>query len=157
MMCLMALLSACSRDEGTSGNEASGKYVDLGLPSGTKWKDVNESGFYTYDQALYEFDEKLPSKEQFDELTQLCYWTWQENGYKVVGPNGKSIVMPASGYGNEDGGIDDIGRVGYYWSYSIYDSDEYSYYPSVLHFNTSCVEVTIGWYGEVFSVRLVKD
>ena len=27
-------------------------YVDLGLPSGTKWKSDNESGFYDYDEAI---------------------------------------------------------------------------------------------------------
>ncbi|MCQ2271186.1 MAG: hypothetical protein MJZ72_00120 [Bacteroidales bacterium] len=39
------------------------EYVDLGLPSGTKWKDKNESGFYDYDAAVRSFGSKLPTKE----------------------------------------------------------------------------------------------
>ncbi len=44
------------------------QYVDLGLPSGTKWKSVNEAGdengFYTYDEAIKAFGNKLPTKKQ---------------------------------------------------------------------------------------------
>ncbi|HJJ45480.1 MAG TPA: hypothetical protein O0Y17_00165 [Methanocorpusculum sp.] len=43
-------------------------YVDLGLPSGTLWKDKNESGgFYTYDEAMKAFGNNLPTMEQFEE------------------------------------------------------------------------------------------
>ena len=50
-------------------------YVDLGLPSGTQWKEKNEVNpadsvynLYTYDEAMTEFGEQLPTKEQFEEL-----------------------------------------------------------------------------------------
>lgn len=33
-------------------------YIDLGLPSGTNWKDTNEQGYYTYNSAIMRFREK---------------------------------------------------------------------------------------------------
>ena len=92
-------------------------YVDLGLPSGTLWKDQNESGgFYTYDQAVSKFGNSLPTKEQLEELKSACRWTWNGNGYKVLGPSGESIVLPAAGYRYCDGSVDNVGSCGYYWS-----------------------------------------
>ena len=91
-------------------------YVDLGLPSGTLWKDKNESGgFYTYDEAMSKFGNELPTKEQFEELKSSCKWTWTGNGYKVVSPSGASITLPAAGY--RDCYRDyNVGSEGYYWS-----------------------------------------
>lgn len=71
-------------------------YVDLGLPSGTKWKKTNEKGgFYTYNQALKTFGNKLPSYEQIMELMQFCDWDWKTNGRIIsmqgTGPNGNTI------------------------------------------------------------------
>ena len=92
-------------------------WVDLGLPSGTLWKDKNEEdGFYTYDQAISRFGDKLPTKEQFEELKSQCRWTWTGSGYKVVGPSGESIVLPAAGYRYCDGDVDYVRSRGWYWS-----------------------------------------
>ena len=44
-------------------------YVDLGLPSGTLWKEYNENcGLITYDQARHYYGNSLPTKEQWEEL-----------------------------------------------------------------------------------------
>ena len=92
-------------------------YVDLGLPSGTLWKDQNEAGgFYSYDQAVAKFGSSLPTKEQLEELKNSCRWTGDGNGYKVEGPSGASIVLPAAGYRRCDGGVHGVGSYGYYWS-----------------------------------------
>ena len=99
-------------------------YVDLGLPSGTLWKDKNEDvGFYTYEQALSKYGSNLPSREQCEELKSICSWTWTGNGYKVTGSNGNSIVLPASGIRYCDGSVDGVGSEGYYWSSTPQDSD----------------------------------
>ena len=37
-------------------------------------------------------------------------------GYKIVGPSGKSISLPAAGYRNRSGGVYGVGSGGYYWS-----------------------------------------
>lgn len=92
-------------------------YVDLGLPSGTLWKDQNEAGgFYTYDQALAKFGRSLPTKEQLEELKNSCRWTWNGNGYQVEGPSGESIVLPAAGNRDCDGSVYGVGSFGDYWS-----------------------------------------
>lgn len=92
-------------------------YVDLGLPSGTLWKDQNEAGgFYTYDQAMAKFGSSLPTKEQLEELKNSCRWTWNGNGYKVEGPSGESIVLPAAGCRSCGGSVNYVGSRGDCWS-----------------------------------------
>ena len=101
------------------------QYVDLGLPSGTKWKNKNEEGgFYTYDKAVSKFGNKLPTKVQFEELLKSCTWSWTGNGYKVTGPNGQSITLPAAGGRDCDGVRGDVGTRGAYWSSTSYDSED---------------------------------
>ena len=91
-------------------------FVDLGLPSGTKWKTQNQSGFYTYDEAVAQFGNRLPTKDQWKELQIECSWEWTGNGYKVTGSNGNSIVLPADGGRSIDGNIYGVGSGGTYWS-----------------------------------------
>lgn len=100
---------------GTSDTVVNG-YVDLGLSSGTYWKETNESGFYNYDNAVSKFGDKLPTKQQIEELKNECEWTWYGDGYMVFGPNGNSIFLPAAGYRNRNGVVNYVGTGGYYWS-----------------------------------------
>ncbi|MBR0072444.1 MAG: hypothetical protein IJP95_01275 [Bacteroidales bacterium] len=102
---------------GAGGITPSG-YVDLGLPSGTKWKaenetNSNEDNYYTYEEAIAAFGKKLPTKEQFMELRNECDWTWAGMGYKIVGSNGKSITLPAAGVRDPGGSIDLVGSTGF--------------------------------------------
>lgn len=128
-------------------------YVDLGLSSGTFWKDKNEYGFFTYDEAVSRFGSSLPNKEKFEELKSECKWEWNGSGYKVTGPNGNSIVLPASGYLFCGGSVGYVGSYGGYWSSTSEDSDS-SWY---LDFNS----VGLNVYGlsncRNRSVRLVQD
>jgi len=128
-------------------------WVDLGLPSGTLWKDKNESGFYDYDAAVRSFGRKLPTKEQFEELKESCQWTWTGNGYNVVGPSGKSIFLHAEGRRNCYGSEDYVGSDGGYWS-STPDDSNYAWY---FRFNSG--EVSMRYYDRCDgrSVRLVRD
>ena len=99
--------------------------VDLGLPSGTLWKDKNEKGgFYTYDQAMSKFGNSLPTTEQFAELANVCQMTWNGSGYKFTGPNGNSIFLPAEGGCSCNGNVTDVGSYGGYWSSESRDSDK---------------------------------
>lgn len=155
-------LTSCKKDEANNnsnnndgGGSAAG-YVDLGLPSGTKWKSSNETGgtngFYTYDEAVSAFGDKLPTKEQFDELRVYCSWEWQNNGgYKVTGTNGNSIVLPAAGCRSFYGDVISVGYYGYYWSSTPFNS-EYAWF---LRFNYDEVDMNNGSSGG-FSVRLVQ-
>lgn len=56
-----------------------------------------------YDAATVNLgsDWRMPTKNEFDELKEKCSLEWTQisgiNGFKVVGPNGNSIFIPASG------------------------------------------------------------
>lgn len=174
MVCVFALaigsLAGCHKDEngnnnngnnngnGGSGGGTAAGYVDLGLPSGTKWKETNEigngTGFYNYDEAVRTFGRQLPTKNQLEELTNYCSWTWQNNsGYKVVGPNGNFIVLPALGYRNCNGDVRYVGHYGDYWSSTPNGSD------NAWRFCFNYREMRMNNYGRCngLSVRLVQD
>jgi len=71
-------------------------YVDLGLPSKTLWRDKNEmGGLMSYDQATSKFRNCLPTYEQWEELKSQCKWERNGRDFKVIGPNGMSIVLKA--------------------------------------------------------------
>ena len=129
------------------------EWVDLGLPSGTLWKDKNEEGgFYTYDQAMAKFGNSLPTKVQLEELKSSCRWTWTGNGYRVEGPNGQSIVLPAASGRNCNGSVNGVGSAGYYWS-STPNGSERAWY---LYFDSSEVHICYGDRCPGLSVRLVR-
>ena len=65
---------------------------------------------------------RMPTKAEQDELRNNCTWTWTTqkgvNGYKVTGPNGNSIFLPAAGY-RSGTGVNNRGSYGFYWSSSL--------------------------------------
>ena len=83
---------------------------------------------------------RMPTEAELDELREKCTWSWSTqngvNGYKVTGPNGNSIFLPAAGYrhGTE---VNSRGSNGYYWSSSLssyYSLDAYYlYFDSGIH------------------------
>ena len=136
----------------TTGPTVEG-YTDLGLPSGTKWKNFNASGFYTYDEAVSQFGNRLPSKEQWEELRAECEWSWTGSGYKVTGPNGNSVNLSASGYRECSGGFNGVDEYGGYWSSTSGGSDN----AWDVYFSS----IDVGMYNGLrccgLSVRLVQD
>ena len=159
LICLLAL-SAMAQDQnvnvvviGGGSSSSSGDYVNLGLPSGTLWKRQNESGFYTYEEALNRFGNKLPERHHYVELKNECTWIWIDDyGYKVVGPNGNSITLPAAGYRRCDGDVVRVGTEGFYWSSTPYNS------VNAWRLNFVSGIVSVGSSGRCFglSVRLVQ-
>ena len=146
-------------------------YIDLGLPSRTKWATYNiganspeENGNYyawgdigvkskydystchtediggskaatekmceagnlksLYDAASVNWGSSwhMPTCTEIMELTEKCTWTWitykGKNGYRGVGPNGKSIFLPAAGY-KFDTSLEGDNEIGNYWSSTI--------------------------------------
>ncbi len=69
---------------------------------------------------------RMPTKAEQDELRRKCKWVWTTQngvkGYKVEGPNGNSIFLPAAGYMYE-GSLYDAGSLGVYWSSSLDTGD----------------------------------
>lgn len=100
-------------------------YVDLDLPSGTLWKDDNEKGYYTYEQAVRQFGPQLPTKNQLEELVSKCTWEWKGGGYIITGKNGKSIYLAAAGlipWTLKDNQVCRVGDTGVYASGTPYTS-----------------------------------
>ena len=69
---------------------------------------------------------KLPTKAQWEELENRCTWTWTteggHSGYKVTGPNGNSIFLPAAGLRGGTSSFS-VGSEGSYWSSTLDESD----------------------------------
>ncbi len=111
---------SCSNEE-PIGEKA---YVDLGLQSGTLWCNQNEinpndsKGLYTYEEAKSEFGvSKIPSSAEWEELFDNCKRQWTGKGFKLTGPNGKSLYLPASGYREWNGTMTyEVGVGGFYWA-----------------------------------------
>ncbi len=85
-------------------------------------------------------DWRMPTEAELRELEDKCTWTWAtqggKNGYRVTGPNGKSIFLPAAGY-YHNGSLNYAGSLGYYWSSSLYTDYPYNAYN--LNFNSGAV------------------
>lgn len=150
------VMSSCMRNNG----EVYGEYVDLGLSSGTKWKTVNERnsadvqyGFFTFYEAFDIFGDKLPNINQWTELVNECNWIWTGMGYRVVGPNGKCITLPASGARNCDEVVGDVGTEGYYWS-STASGPSNAWCP---YFDSREITMDNGLSCSSLSVRLVQQ
>ena len=78
---------------------------------------------------------RMPTKEEAEELVEKCTWTWckQEgmNGYKVTGPNGNSIFIPASGCLNWQGTYG-VNEHGYFWTSSLDpENPTYAFYAGL--------------------------
>ena len=118
------------------------------------------SGNTRYDAATANWGGgwRMPTKEEFEELLDKCNWQWTSQGgrkgYKVTGPNGNSIFLPAAGWRYETW-IDGAGDRGDYWSSTPYGS--YTQYAYGLLFSSGCHYIR--WYSRYYglSVRPVSD
>uniref|UniRef100_UPI0040569567 hypothetical protein n=1 Tax=Alistipes sp. TaxID=1872444 RepID=UPI0040569567 len=87
----------------------------------------NIAGNSSYDAARANWggNWRMPTKTEMEELENRCTWTWTtqggHKGYKVTGPNGNSIFLPAAG-GRRGESLGSAGEYGTYWSASPYDS-----------------------------------
>lgn len=85
-------------------------------------RNVGEvAGNLAYDVALAEWGSswRLPTLEEMKELRERCRWDWTRedgvSGYRVTGPNGNSIFLPAAGRQSLTA-IQKEGEYGYYWT-----------------------------------------
>ena len=120
------------------------------------------SGNPQYDAATANWGEgwRMPTEKEYGELLNECDWEWTSldgvTGYKVIGPNGNSIFLPAAGYkisstpqestyGSFWGSTPAGGTIGAYaLNYEVFDSSLY---------------FEVGWFGREWgrSVRPVTD
>ena len=108
----------------------------------TDGQQINDfSGNATYDAARANWSStwRMPTKAEMEEMVDNCTWTWTSQsgvkGYKVTGPNGNSIFLPAAaGYVGSSLG-DDVGKLGLYWSSTPYESDTYNAYVLIIGYH----------------------
>ena len=86
---------------------------------GKSMGSIDGDSIYDVARAKWGGSWRLPTKDEFQELVDRCTWTWTTyegvNGYKVTGPNGNSIFLPAAGW--RDGtSLYGKGSYGDYWS-----------------------------------------
>lgn len=78
-------------------------FTDMGLSVAWASENMPVYGSYypIYADAMASGDaeKRVPTPEEFTELQEKCTWTWQDTpaGFKVTGPSGASIFLPASG------------------------------------------------------------
>ena len=114
-----------------------------------------------YDAATANWggDWRMPTNAEQEELLNNCTWTWTTqngvNGYKVTGPSGASIFLPAAGL-RDGASLSYSGSDGNYWSSA---PDEY--YANTAHTLNfySAEHVNNGYFGRFFglSVRPVLE
>ena len=118
------------------------------------------SGNATYDVARANWGStwRMPTKAEMNELRVNCTWTWTTqngvNGYRVTGPNGNSIFLPAAGVCVMSS-RNYIGEYGRYWVSTPYES--ITYYAYYLYFSSGGYGVD--WSGRYsgYTVRPVSD
>ncbi len=121
-----------------------------------EWGALNESQYYAevsydiggnpqYDVATATWGSgwRLPTLDELQELIDKCVWEWTaeggHNGYRVTGPNGNSIFLPATGWRNGSERYY-VGVCGCYWGSTPDGSDSGSTYS--LDFDR---EIYIDW------------
>lgn len=105
-----------------------------------EWGSITRIGYEIsgtrYDAAKTRLggDWRMPTHQEWAELVQNCTWEWTylngNTGFKVTGPNGNSIFLPAAGrlYDNnssQQNGYENIS--GFYWTSTLAEDDEYNY------------------------------
>ena len=133
---------------GASKPEDYGKYYAWGETStkskynnsktdGKQMNDIKGNSQYDAARANWGGTWRLPTKSELEELMK-CTWKWTTQngvkGYKVTGPNGNSIFLPAAGcrWGRS---LNTAGVNGNYWSST--PSENSGYCAGYLYFGSS--------------------
>ncbi|MCH5311618.1 MAG: DUF1566 domain-containing protein [Prevotella sp.] len=123
--------------------------------------DISGNQMYDVASKTWLSTWRIPTKNEFEELINNCVWKWgiynNIQGYKVLGLNGHSIFIPATGYGigrSKGKGRDEAA---YYWSSTPSMGNlKYAYR---LHFQKyNDLHIVEGYYRcWGFSIRPVSD
>lgn len=101
---------------------------------------------------------RLPTEKECEELVKGCQWKWTsqngKDGYKIIGPNGNSLFLPAAGW--HIGSLHrDIGSVGDYWTSTQQNNG--TTYASCIHFKNGQYLVHLLNKDHGYSIRPVID
>ena len=98
---------------------------------GKSMGDISGNASYDAARANWGGSWRMPTNTEMQELEDKCTWKWTTqsgvNGYKVTGPNGNSIFLPAAGY-CYGSSRNHVGWYGYYWSST----------PEEIYYNLTC-------------------
>lgn len=118
------------------------------------------SGNSSYDvaRAQWGYPWRMPTKAEFEELKTRCTWTWMAyrgiDGFKVTGPNGNAIFLPATGL-RSGSSLFYYGEFGAYWLGTLYPSDTDCAY--FVRFFDSRSDIVKTKRGNGLSIRPVSD
>lgn len=107
------------------------KYSTSGMHGDNNFIDDKTILEFTDDVAFNNWgcNWSIPSYEEFNELKTKCQWLWTTkngiSGYKIIGPNGNSIFLPAAGSKRENN-LNGGGEFGFYWTNSLVSSSPHS-------------------------------
>ena len=109
--------------------ETKPKYEYTQANSLTYNKQIDDfSGNAQYDAATANWggDWRMPTRDEMNELSNNCTWEWiKQNGvrgYKVTGPNGNCIFLPAVGYFSGTSYYSGGCGYSYYWSSTLFST-----------------------------------
>ena len=131
---------------------------DNSKTNGKSMGDIKGNSSYDAARANWGGKWRMPTESEMQELIDRCTWEWTtqngKNGYKVTGPNGNSIFLPAAGY--RDGSLlCYAGSGSYYWSSSPTEYDVSGAYS--LLFNGSILSMYNDYRSVGQSVRPVIE
>ena len=122
------------------------------------FSDIGGKSQYDAARANWGGSWRLPTEAECEELNKKCTWTWTtqggHNGYKVTGPNGNSIFLPAAGF-RLGTSLFSAGEVGFYWGSTPYESDTQRAY--FLYFDSGGHNVDRDYRHTGLTVRPVSD
>lgn len=115
--------------------------IDNSLTCGVEMPDISGNPEYDAARANWGGTWRIPTGMEMDELLADCTWEWTTEqdvtGYRVTGPNGNSIFLPAAG-SYSGSSLYSAGNYGYYWSSTPYGSDtEYAYAYSLYFYSSN--------------------
>ena len=131
---------------------------DNSKTNGKSMGDIKGNSSYDAARANWGGKWRMPTKAEMQELIDRCNWIWTTQngvkGYKVIGPNGNSIFLPAAGCRLESS-LYNAGSPGYYWSSTPYGS--YSDHAYGLYFDGGSRYMGNTYRNYGFSVRPVIE
>ena len=121
--------------------------------------DISGDVRYDVARANWGGSWRMPTKAEIDELIEKCAWTWtrqgRHNGYRVTGPSGKSIFLPAAG--SRQSSLGNVEYFGCFWSSTPNDSGATSAYSCEFRVRNSAYVRSDCFRRNGFSIRPVSD
>lgn len=114
-----------------------------------------------YDAATLYWGDKwrMPTKKEMEELISKCTWEWESvsnvSGYKIIGPNGNAIFLPAGGMFWGDEREAKAGIFGQYWSSIFKETTDFYSHSYTLQFTKNGKEITGGGRAGGLNIRPV--